>query len=123
MAPRGNEAEQIPLSPVDLHVMMVLWEGPLYGYAIMKAVADESHGAVAPQIGSLYRVLGRLVSKGWVVETDAPASGDGTHPGKDRRYYGLTDPGRMAARAEAERLKGVVALAQGRDMLSGRGRG
>ena len=50
-----------PLSATDYHVLMVLTEEDLYGYAIMKAVEQESGGAVSPEIGSLYRILARLM--------------------------------------------------------------
>ncbi|HIF21537.1 MAG TPA: hypothetical protein EYQ27_06405, partial [Gemmatimonadetes bacterium] len=38
-----------PLSATDFHVLMVLAEEDLYGYAIMKAVERESAGAVSPE--------------------------------------------------------------------------
>ena len=38
-----------PLSPTDFHVLMVLAEGPSYGYAIMKAVDEHSGGVVSPE--------------------------------------------------------------------------
>ena len=71
-----------PLSATDFHVLMVLAEEDLYGYAIMKAVERESAGAVSPEIGSLYRILARLVSEGFVDEADAPAD-DGAGAGAD----------------------------------------
>ena len=120
---RGPVHELLPLRPVDFHVLLVLSDEPRYGYAIMKAVAEESEGTVAPEIGSLYRVLGRLVGQGLVVETGAPPSTtDAVHPGRERRYYGLTDRGREAIRAEALRLGRALALADGRDLLPERGR-
>ncbi len=106
-----------PLSATDFHVLMVLTEAPSYGYAIMKAVADHSGGAVAPEIGSLYRVLSRLVAEGWVKETSTPRGGRRGARGLPRRYYALTPAGRAVALAEARRLARVVALARKRDLL------
>ncbi|HZD05063.1 MAG TPA: PadR family transcriptional regulator, partial [Longimicrobiales bacterium] len=97
----------LPLSATDFHVLLVLWDGALYGYAIMKAVEEESGGAVVPEIGSLYRVLARLMGEGLVEEADAPDE-PGPHPGRARKYYRLTGQGRSAARAEAARLKDVL---------------
>lgn len=98
----------LPLSALDLQVLLVLSRGELYGYAIMKAVEAQSGGVLSPEIGSLYRVLARLVESGWVQEADAPPSDSEQHRGKPRRYYGITDLGRSVARAEVGRLKDVV---------------
>ena len=108
-----------PLSAVDFHVMMVLAEAPSYGYAIMKAVAEHSNGAVSPEIGSLYRVLARLVDEGWVEETTPPRGARQGARGLPRRYYALTAAGRRVAHGEARRLSQVVALARERNLLPG----
>ena len=106
-----------PMSPVDFHVLLVLSQGALYGYAIMKAVEEESGGAVAPEIGSLYRVLGRLVSHGVVDQLDG-GDGEGVvHPGRQRKYYALTPKGERTLRAEAARLGGVLEIARRRRLL------
>jgi DNA-binding PadR family transcriptional regulator len=112
----------LPLGTTEFHVLLVLMEGPLYGYAIQKAVAEESGGAVSPQIGSLYRVLARLLSQGMVMETKPPSSAPDVHPGLDRKYYGLTARGESAARAEAARLADLVELARRRALLPQGGR-
>ncbi|MGH7575033.1 MAG: PadR family transcriptional regulator [Longimicrobiales bacterium] len=102
---------------MDFHVLMVLAERPSYGYAIMKAVTAQSRGAVAPEIGSLYRVLSRLVAEGWVKEAAAPKDGRRGARGLPRRYYALTAQGRAMAKSEASRLSRVVALAREHDLL------
>ena len=107
------------MSPADFHVLLVLSRGSLYGYAIKKALGEESGGAIEPEIGSLYRVLARLVSVGFVervmgLDDDAGEA----HPGRQRKYYALTPAGDAALRAEAERLRGVLELAEGRGLLS-----
>ena len=108
-----------PLSATDFHVLLVLTEGDLYGYAIMKAVEAQSGGTVSPEIGSLYRVLARLMAIGLVTEVGGPAAGE-THRGRPRKYYAITPQGREVARAEAARLSQLVDLARGRDLLPGR---
>lgn len=108
-----------PLSALEFHVLLVLGEGALYGYAIMKAVEEESGGRIAPEIGSLYRVLSRLMTEGLLQETDAPRGAPETHPGRERKYYRLTARGRAVARAEATRLREVLELARLRDLLPG----
>jgi DNA-binding PadR family transcriptional regulator len=107
-----------PLSPTDYHVLLVLADGDRYGYAIMKAIEDESGGVIAPEIGSLYRVLARLMQEGLVDETDAPEDAPAVHRGRPRRYYRLTGAGRRVLAAESARLSQVMQLARARNVLS-----
>jgi PadR family transcriptional regulator PadR len=116
-AERRDPGEMLPLSPLDYHVLLVLAGGDLYGYAIKKAVDRESGGVVSPEIGSLYRVLARLLDSGLVTEAAAPHGGREAHRGRDRKYYGLTSYGRQALRAETARLRGALALADERDLV------
>lgn len=101
------------LSFLEYHVLLALAEGPLYGYAVRDAVEDESDGTLAPRAGSLYRVIARMMSSGYVAETDAP-EGEEPHPGRKRRYYELTKEGRVALSEAAERLKVSALLAEER---------
>lgn len=102
------------MNAVDFHVLLVLAGGDLYGYAILKSVRAESGGTLRPDIGSLYRVLGRLMAEGLVAEVDPPESAPVVHSGKPRRYYRLTRGGRAALRAETKRLEGALKLARKR---------
>lgn len=111
--------EKLPLSALDFHVLLVLAGGTLYGYAILKAVEEESGGIVRPEIGSLYRVLARLMSMGLVEEATPPASAPEVHRGRSRRYYRLTREGRAALKAEAHRLENAIDLARRRALLPG----
>lgn len=101
------------LSTLDYHVLLAMAEGPRYGYAIKSAVETESGGAVRPRAASLYRVLGRLMGQGFVEELPAPPD-EGPHPGRTRRYYRLTDDGRVALGDEARRMRAAAALADER---------
>jgi DNA-binding PadR family transcriptional regulator len=101
------------MSATDFHVLLVLASEDLYGYAIMKAAREQSRGAVSPEIGSLYRVLARLMKAGLVVELDLAEPAAEAQRGRPRRYYRITAEGRAALRAETERLRHVVALANG----------
>jgi len=109
----GDAREAVPFSALDFHVLLVLAREPLYGYAIMQAVEEESGGRLKPEVGSLYRVLARLTRDGLVREEAAPqAGGEEVHPGRPRKYYGLTPRGRSAVAAEAARLREVLDLAR-----------
>jgi PadR family transcriptional regulator, regulatory protein PadR len=96
------------LKPSDFHVLLVLHEGPLHGYGIMKQVERQSNGEVRLEIGSLYRLIGRMLEEGLIEE----GGGDDR-----RRLYQLTRSGRRALKAEAARLAGLLALMRARKLL------
>ena len=96
------------LKPADFHILLALAQGPCHGYGIMKEVERESGGDVRLEIGSLYRLLARMLESGWIEE----AAGD-----ERRRYYRLSRPGRRALKSEAERLAGLVELVRARKLL------
>ena len=101
------------MSRLEYHVLLSLADGPLYGYAVAEAIEAESDGALAPKAGSLYRVIARLMSAGWV-EGVEPEGDPEPHPGRARKYYGLTGEGRRVLAEEAERLRQAAALAERR---------
>jgi DNA-binding PadR family transcriptional regulator len=98
---------------LEYYVLLALSSGSRHGYAIKDAVAADSGGVEVPRAGTLYRVIARLITLGWVRET-APASDAPVHPGVARRYYALTAPGRRALAAQAERLKAAATTAEKR---------
>jgi DNA-binding PadR family transcriptional regulator len=105
----GNAATE-PLSNLEYHVLLALAGRALYGYAIKEAVTEESGGTLTPRAGSLYRVLARLMTRGFVSEVAARAD-DEPHPGLERKYYALTARGRTALRTEAVRQREAAKLA------------
>lgn len=94
---------------LEYHVLLSLADGALHGFAIAERVAADSGGALQPRAGSLYRVIARLMSEGWVDER--AASDDAPHPGLPRRYYALTAAGRRTLADEAARLRQAAAIA------------
>jgi DNA-binding PadR family transcriptional regulator len=97
---------------LEYYVLLALSAGPLHGYAITDAIAADSGGTETPRAGTLYRVIARLITAGFVRETspaDAPA-----HPGLPRRYYELTGAGRRALAHQAERLTDAASAARKR---------
>jgi DNA-binding PadR family transcriptional regulator len=113
--PTAAEA-QLPLRPIDLQILLVLMESNLHGYGLMKEVERQSGGRVTLEVGSLYRVIKRLLANELIGEADgAPEQTDA----KRRRNYRITEFGRQVARAEAERLVAVIETAQQRKLLEG----
>lgn len=100
------------MSLLEYHVLLALASAPLHGYAIKDVVAVESAGTLTPRAGSLYRVLARLMTVGYVKDPELADSPP--HPGLARKYYALTASGRAALAAEARRLKQTAAMAEKR---------
>jgi DNA-binding PadR family transcriptional regulator len=100
----------LPLKPADFHVLLAITGGPRHGYGIMKEVERESAGEVRLEIGSLYRLLDRLLEQG-LLEDFAQADAD------RRRYFKITRLGRRVLRGEARRLESLVALMRARNLL------
>jgi DNA-binding PadR family transcriptional regulator len=98
------------LKPADLHVLLALHEGPLHGYGLMKHVEQQSGGEVRLELGSLYRLISRLLQEGLIEEN----GGD-----ERRRFYQLTRSGRRTLKAEAARLAGLLALMRARNLIPG----
>ena len=101
------------LNTLEYYVLMALVGSPLYGYAIQEAVDVESGGKVKPGAGSLYRVLARMMARGFVTEVE-PEEAVEPHPGLKRKYYALEPAGRAALRAEAARIRDAVELTERR---------
>ena len=96
------------LKPADFQILLALSQGPCHGYGIMKEVERESNGDVRLEIGSLYRLLARMLESGWIEEAEAD---------ERRRCYRLSRPGRRILKSEAERLAGLVELVRARKLL------
>lgn len=100
------------LSNLEYHVLLALAGGARYGYALKEAIVEESGGALTPRAGSLYRVLARMMSRGFVEEVERRP--DEPHPGLERRYYALRPRGREALAVETVRLRSAATLAEQR---------
>jgi DNA-binding PadR family transcriptional regulator len=97
------------LKPADFHILLALADGPLHGYGIMKHVEHDTAGEVTLEIGSLYRLLARLVTEGLIDHIDGAE--------ERRRYYCITAAGQTALQSEAARLANVVTLVRARKLL------
>jgi DNA-binding PadR family transcriptional regulator len=103
--------EFLPLSPADFQLLLVLLTGERHAYAISQAAAEQARGRVPLELGSLYRMLARLKESG-LIEEDPVARPSPSGPA--RKVYRITRLGQEVARAEADRLRGVLAVADAR---------
>ncbi len=107
------------LTPVALHVLITLGDGPRHGDAIMQQVVARGVREVALAPGTLYRVLDRLRTDGLIEEIDARP--DAGRCDTRRRYYRLTERGRRAALGEERRLVALIAAMDATTLLRGLG--
>ena len=96
-----------PLSSIVLHILLALADGKRHGYAIAEEAAQQSEGAVRLGPATLYGTLQRLLDQQLIATAEAP-------PGVDerRRYYRLTNAGRLALEAEISRMDSLVRKAR-----------
>jgi DNA-binding PadR family transcriptional regulator len=90
-------------------ILAALLDGPLHGYAIAARARELSGERVRLGAGTLYGALNRLVEEGLVVEQSEEVVS-----GRRRRYYAISDGGRSAVSAEAERLHDAAAAVRSR---------
>jgi DNA-binding PadR family transcriptional regulator len=108
MVPRvRNPRDFLPLTPLDFQVLTLLATCELHGYGIVKAADDAFPGQPALDVGSLYRIISRMLDERLINEVKAPR--DGPSDRRVRRYYAATDLGRAVVRAEAHRLRAMLA--------------
>jgi DNA-binding PadR family transcriptional regulator len=103
------------LTPAMFHILLALADGERHGYGIMQEIGARTGGAVRIGPGTLYGSIKRMLADGLIVE-----SGERPDPALDderRRYYRLTDAGRRAAVAEAQRLADLVGMARAKRLL------
>jgi DNA-binding PadR family transcriptional regulator len=110
MPKRVSQDEVLPLSPIIFHMLLALADGEKHGYAIMKAVEDDTGGEIAIPLGSLYGAIKRMIAGGLIEE-----SAERPDPDLDderRRYYRITPTGEQTLAAEVQRLERTLAIAR-----------
>ena len=118
MSPKTTD-DQATLSPSDFRILLALGDEELHGYGIMQTLAERTGGRESVLPGTLYASLARMVDDGLVEERDPP--GDHASGGPRRRYYRRTERGRAATRAESERLRVLLSMAEEQDILPATG--
>ncbi|MCG8455597.1 MAG: helix-turn-helix transcriptional regulator [Holophagales bacterium] len=110
MSDRFRVEAFLPLKPSTSMVLLALAEGPSHGYAVRAWIQRRSGGSLELGTGQLYRLLARLLDRGWLEESPAPK--DEAKDDPRRRYYRLTPIGHQVLRAEAARLEELVRLSR-----------
>ena len=90
-----------PLKPQWFQILLALSGKDLHGYAIQRAVLDQTDGHIRLWPAMLYRSLGKLEDHDLIEQVDPPAE----EPADERRlYYAITAGGRARLTEEAEML-------------------
>lgn len=76
---------------LELIVLTILERGPLYGFAIIQEAKERTGGYFDFKEGSLYPALHRMEQDGLL----AAQYGESGRNGKPRKYYAVTDKGRV----------------------------
>lgn len=105
----------LPLSRPVFHILLALADGERHGYAIMQDVETRSDGEVRIGPGTLYGAIRRLLEQGAIEEMETRRA-----PDEDarRRYYALTEFGRAALVAEADRLESLVKAVRSKKLMA-----
>jgi DNA-binding PadR family transcriptional regulator len=104
----------LPLPPAVFHILLSLADSDRHGYAIIQDAAGRTNGEGRLGAGTLYRSIQRMLDQELIVEVDGEPS---ENADERRRYYRVTPFGRSVARAEAERLAGLVKLARASGLI------
>jgi DNA-binding PadR family transcriptional regulator len=108
--PRRPE-RQLALTPVEFHILLSLTAGERHGYGIIQDIEARGEGeTAAPDVGTMYRALARMLENGLIeaaARRSAPDAGD-----ERRNYYRITNAGWRAAKAEARRLETLTRAAR-----------
>ena len=107
----------LPLSPQDFHVLLVLKDQPRHGYGIVRAAEEQFSENLGLDIGSLYRIVARMLEQGLIREVDM--KNKPPIDGRKRRFYQATKLGVRVAGAEAARLQELMRSPQVADLLGG----
>ncbi len=89
-----------PLKTQYFQILLALSQRDLHGYAIQRAVLDQTDEQVKLWPAMLYRSLSKLEEGGLIRSVEAP---DDEPDDEGRQYYALSDEGRARRRGEAER--------------------
>jgi DNA-binding PadR family transcriptional regulator len=97
------------MKPQWFHILLALAGKELHGYAIQRAVLEQTDGEMHLWPAMLYRSLATLEQEKLIGRANPPAE----EPEDERRqYYRLTAAGRARLRAETQMLARWVKAAQ-----------
>ena len=107
--------DRLPLRPVEFHILLSLAAGERHGYGIIQDI-QERGDAPAPDVGTMYRALARMVEAGLIEAAARRPAPD--YSDDSRNYNSNTEAVRHVATAEARRLEILTRAARLGGLLS-----
>jgi DNA-binding PadR family transcriptional regulator len=107
----------LPLTPLSIHILLSLVDEERHGYGIMKEIERLTDGLGTSATGPVYLAAQRLLEGGLIEESQnrpAPEFDD-----QRRKYYRLTEVGRLVATAEVERMSRLLRVAFDKGLVLG----
>ncbi len=98
----GIQKKYIPMTETTYYTLLSVIV-PRHGYAIMQYVSDLTRGRIVLGTGTLYTMVGRLVTDGVIVQV----------PRDGKKAYRITDIGMELLKRETERLQKQLADGMG----------
>ena len=89
---------KMPVSPLQMLLLIQLDEGPKYGYEMLKTLKDEFEGTWEPKTGTVYPALKSLEKKGYIA----------TQTRDETEYYIITDKGKQVFELMLRHLQGSI---------------
>jgi DNA-binding PadR family transcriptional regulator len=108
----------LPLASLDFQVLTLVATRRLHGYGLIQASSELFPGQPPLDVGTLYRIVSRMLDHRLIREVKAPE--DAPEDNRVRRYYLATELGREVARAEAARLRALLASQPTIELLGAR---
>lgn len=102
---RMRRNDEIPRGALRAILLALLAERPAHGYALARALAERTNGALSLREGTLYPALHELEIEGHV-----EAEWSESPEGRKRRVYRLTRDGRKQAKAHREHWLEIAKL-------------
>lgn len=99
------QKKYIPMTETTYYTLLSVME-PRHGYAIMQYVSNLTRGRIALGTGTLYTMVGRLVTDGVIVVVPSESG---------KKAYQLTPAGRELLEMETNRLENQ--LTDGKNVL------
>jgi DNA-binding PadR family transcriptional regulator len=114
--PKTNSVKLfLPLKLPVYYMLLSLSQGERHGYALKREILQHTNGKMNLGSGVLYGSINTMLEQGWIEESD-----ERPDPHLDdarRRYYRITTLGLQVVRAETDRLRELVRLADERGGL------
>ena len=108
--------DYLPLNPLEFRILLALRDGCRHGYAIVKDVEARTGSNETIFPADLYRRIRNLLAAGLLADAKPPRD-DEPAGERQRKFFQLTALGLSVARAEVERLEGLLSEAREKHLL------